>query len=47
MSVNKDQFNISNLNELEEGEITEPIINNPDILKLIVYIKLIFPFFPF
>ncbi len=39
MSVNReqiDQFNISNLNDLEEGEISDSYINKQDILKLIV-----------
>ena len=36
MSVNSEQINISNMNDLEEGEIGDSFINKQDILKLIV-----------
>jgi hypothetical protein len=37
MSLSNDHFNI-NINEIEEGELSETNINNQEILKLIVYI---------
>ncbi len=36
MSVNREQINISNLKDLEEGEISDSFINKQDIFKLIV-----------
>lgn len=36
MSVNNEQLNLSNINDLEEGEIFDSNINKQEIIKLIV-----------
>jgi len=46
MSVNNEQLNLSNLNDLEEGEIIDSNINKQEIIKLIVF-KYIFLFIYF
>ncbi len=36
MSFSNEKINLNNLNELEEGEISDSNLNKQDILKLIV-----------
>jgi len=47
MSVNKAQLNLSNLNDLEEGEIIDSNINKQEIIKLIVFKKYFIHIFSF
>ena len=44
MSLSNDNINITNINEIEEGELSETNINNQEILKLIVYIIKIYQY---
>ncbi len=46
-SVNNEQLNLSNYNELEEGEIFDSNINKQEIIKLIVFKKSLFNYFSF
>ena len=36
MSLSNDHLNLTNINDIEEGELSETNINNQEILKLIV-----------
>lgn len=42
--VNNEQLNLSNLNDLEEGEIIDSNINKQEIIKLIVFKKISYAF---